>query len=503
MKRLQTTIILFVVCISYAIGAKSNSSIKSFINEDKIWHWVKFDYRDETYNDEYFFFEGDTLINGIQAKILYKNRNIYHAALYEDGDKVYCCNKGYDNFRLLFDFGAKIGEIIPVDGLNYTVLDVEEIIVDNEPLRVLHLSIVKNKIRYIVTWVQGFGCISYPSYEYPYFVYIYNTDFIDCKINGKVVLEAKDIPNPNMQEPYAPNPKWVGATWSYYDYDNEDYSYFRYTVLDRPEVIDGLTYYPLVKYTTCEYEEGKEEAIYRIRQEGQRIYMRKEDFINSLYLLAPTFQEEGNDYIFYDFSLKKGDEYCKLFSNYSPPYSLKVDGVNEYQLTDDQHFKHLLFHSNVGYDSWIAGIGSMYDLIEPFTHAEVDCPCSRTLNYFCTADSSIVYRNPRTNIKTDLHDVMYDNYDHFKDDDCALNPSNIGEVADVSPFLIQANNGIISCSSSTATMFEVYTMDAVKVGETNFANGEAKVKVDKMPATYLYIVTYPNGSRESGKIAIY
>ena len=59
MKRLQITIILFVVCIFYAIGAKSNSSIMSFINEDKIWHWVKFDYRDETYNDEYFFFEGE------------------------------------------------------------------------------------------------------------------------------------------------------------------------------------------------------------------------------------------------------------------------------------------------------------------------------------------------------------------------------------------------------------------------------------------------------------
>lgn len=45
-------------------------------------------------------------------------------------------------------------------------------------------------------------------------------------------------------------------------------------------------------------------------------------------------------------------------------------------------------------------------------------------------------------------------------------------------------------------------MDAIKVGETAFANGKATVKVGKTPATYLYVVTYPNGKRESGKVAV-
>ena len=45
-------------------------------------------------------------------------------------------------------------------------------------------------------------------------------------------------------------------------------------------------------------------------------------------------------------------------------------------------------------------------------------------------------------------------------------------------------------------------MDAVKVGEADFANGEATVKVDKVPATYLYIVTNPDGRRESGKVVV-
>lgn len=511
MKRILPTLILLVLCFTNAFGSEekkttSNSNIKSFVNESKVWHWLQRDYVFDTYNDNYFCFEGDTVINGIQAKEMYlknskdSNHKVYYAALYEDGDKVYCCSRMQNDFSLLYDFGAEIGEEISIVGLNYNVLDVENIIIDNEPLRVLHLSVIENSIRYIVTWVQGFGCTSYPSYEYSFAGdYIYHTDFANCEMNEKVVLEAENIPTPNLQEPYSPNTQWVGAVWSYYSYDDypeNTHSYFRYTVLDRPEVIDGLTYYPLVKYTTCEYEEGKEEAVYRIRQEGERIYMRKEDFADSTYL-GPIFQEVGNDYIFYDFSLKEGDEYCKLSYRTPTSYPLTVLGVNEFKLTDNQYVKRLLFCSSVGEDSWIAGIGSTYDLLEPFTNIAMDCYCSRTLNYFCTADSSLVYRNPRT--KT-FGDRSY--YDHFKEDDCALNPSNIGEVADVSPFIIQANNGVVSCTSPTATKLEVYTMDAVKVGESAFANGEASVKVSRAPATYLYIVTYSNGQRESGKAVV-
>ena len=67
---------------------------------------------------------------------------------------------------------------------------------------------------------------------------------------------------------------------------------------------------------------------------------------------------------------------------------------------------------------------------------------------------------------------------------------------------ISVNGSTITCTSPTATKLEIYTMDAVKVGEAAFASGEATVKVSKIPATYLYIVTYPNGKRESGKVTV-
>lgn len=39
-----------------------------------------------------------------------------------------------------------------------------------------------------------------------------------------------------------------------------------------------------------------------------------------------------------------------------------------------------------------------------------------------------------------------------------------------------------------------------KAGEVAFAYGEASVKAIKTSATYLYIVTHPDGKRESGKV---
>ena len=308
---------------------------------------------------------------------------------------------------------------------------------------------------------------------------------------------------------------WVGAVWSYYSYQDENYSYFRYTVLDRPEEIDGLTYYPLVKYKSCEYQEGDEvEAIYRIRQKGDKVYIKKEDIeSNYRYKDFVRFKEEGNDYILYDFSLEKGDEYCWLMDGMDRMITdtTSIREIDTIQTYNKQNLKRLAIQRKnieIRYylDLWIEGIGSTYDLLVPFGHVKVDCACYRTLNYFCSADSSVIYRNPRKKEANEPPQYGYyfesSYYDHFKEDDCALNPSKIDEMADMSPFIIQSIGSTISCTSSTATKLEIYTMDAVKVGEAVFANGEATVKVGKTPATYLYIVTYPNGRRESGKVAI-
>ena len=75
---------------------------------------------------------------------------------------------------------------------------------------------------------------------------------------------------------------------------------------------------------------------------------------------------------------------------------------------------------------------------------------------------------------------------------------------------LQDNNGefltvkgsTLHCTAPDAVKLEVYTMDAIKVGEARFVDGKAAVKVGQTPAMYLYIVTYPDGRRESGKARV-
>lgn len=67
---------------------------------------------------------------------------------------------------------------------------------------------------------------------------------------------------------------------------------------------------------------------------------------------------------------------------------------------------------------------------------------------------------------------------------------------------VEASGSLFHCYAPDAVKLEVYTMDATKVGEARFADGAATVKVDRTPAAYLYIVTCPDGRRESGKVMI-
>ncbi|MBR2359225.1 MAG: hypothetical protein IKA75_02235 [Bacteroidaceae bacterium] len=448
--------------------------------------------------------------------------------------KVYAIDEYFNNFELCYDFTLQEGDNVEI----LSLYDIEDPIDYSYPIREYDTCTVSKvdsveingvmRKRFTLTgdrddvWIEGVGSLShvFPIDERESTnSTVYNPSRITClRYDGKnIYLHPDFIDCTTPQANKEPICSWVGAVWSYCSYRDspESHSFFRYTVLDRPEVIDGLTYYPLVKYRTCEYQEGDEvEATFRIRQKGSKVYMKKEDFESDYkYKDFVRFREEGNDYILYDFSLEKNEEYCWMLNSMNGQINdtISIRKIDTIQTFNKQNLKRLAIRRKnieIRYylDLWIEGIGSTYDLLEPFGHTKVDCSCYKTLNYFCSADSSIIYRNPRRKEANEppQYGYYFDSsyYDHFKEDDCALNPSKIGEVADVSPFIIQVNGSTISCTSPTATKLEIYTMDAVKVGEAAFANGEAAVKVGKIPATYLYIVTYPNGRRESGKVAV-
>ena len=316
----------------------------------------------------------------------------------------------------------------------------------------------------------------------------------------EVLQETKMMKRLFVMSPHHPSQK----VWSYVSFDKtltdetgemkEDYSYTRYT-LDGYTNIDRITYSRLVEYTTCEYEEGQETAIYHVRMEDNRIYLLKED--------APDYteagiilKEEGNDYILYDFNLKAGDEFCRLTYNGTDTVSVIVEETSTVTTVDGETFNTWKLSHSAGL--WIEGYGSTISFLYPLTYILPSCDCGSSLNYAYWTDyhQTIAYKNPFGDIKSTST--------AFKDTDCALTGADAveekGTIA--TPLRFYTEGTVFTCLSPSAIKLEVYTLDAVKAGEACFRNGEAMVKVDRVPATYLYIVTYPDGRRESGKVMV-
>ena len=294
------------------------------------------------------------------------------------------------------------------------------------------------------------------------------------------------------------------TVWSYVSFEQytnesneikERNSYTRY-LLDRGKWtnVGQASYHKLVEYTTCEYEEGQETNAYRIRWEGNRVYIHKED--------APDYagsgiilKEEGDDYLLYDFNLNVGDEFCKWIHE-GDTTSITVSEISFVTTTDGETFKAMRLSMGIGW--WIEGFGSTTSFLYYIFPDAPTCVCGSSLNY---AHESTIHRTVAT-YKNPFGDITAVST-AFKADDCALGADAIENVIkEQESAQVHTIGQTILCTSPTATKLEVYTMDAIKVGEAGFANGEASVKVDKVPATYLYIVTYPDGRRESGKVAV-
>lgn len=824
------TAILFLLLASM----NSAFAIHSFVNESKLWHCKKWKQAFLGQEDRYYYFQGDTVINGITAKKMYlkfskeSDKGNYQAALYEEGQKVYCCYPNQKGFELEYDFGAKKGEKVTTSSFTYMVEDVEEMKVGDETLRVLHLYILHDLLneKDSVTWVEGVGAESAPCYSGPNFTGGYEY-FIDCEIDGKVFLKAEDIPDPTPNTPvdmtsHIVNPNydnndnegWSGTTPLFQTYTNaEHYNktfdtwqditdlpngvykltvqgiyepnhnyWFKYkngttpqyakfyatngvdsTIVPVPNIYDGrsdvslgddqynyeednhsgssfsifwtpenkpksaskyftaghystdlyftvtnnnlrigvkmpiktgdrdwvcwdnwkLSYYgdnneivysqlikemidcnlakfdtvtakmttgiveqyketisnlaatdiksfylakqtidnagksvernienwktfldyvewgnrlvqadyiywgdnkralddylrekaedyitkgiltteellaqnkqldtwiqsiiiagcptvtnwsyvsfdkssangqetnsytrysvgglvsvgkvsynKLLEYTACDDRSaGNDVKTYRIRFDGNRIYILKED--------APDYakqgiilKEEGLDYLLYDFDLKEGEEFCKYTENGKDTISVTISERSSVTCSNGQTFN--VQRLSMGTASWIETWGSTEELLYPFKPNHMERDNGSSLNYAFLMEGHeepLFYYNPFG----DIAGVST----AFKTNDCALEEYSwltIEENTIKKPYAqVHTIGQTLLCTSPTAVKLEVYTMDAVKVGEADFANGEATVKVGKVPATYLYIVTNPDGRRESGKVVV-
>ena len=298
-------------------------------------------------------------------------------------------------------------------------------------------------------------------------------------------------------------PSIIGSVWSYTDFNGVKeitkeeeviyyHSFTRYTVTDDPIMFNGETYYPLMEYQTCEYQPEEAVLVAYLRQDKDKIYK---------YTAA-----DNSEVLLYDFSLNSGETVriseqnipIKIgekntiksvdnidFEKYSMIYWIKDDSIN--------------WEGNITSNEWIRYIGGVRDFLEEYKYngsiyVTTTVGYGRMLNYYRSGDGKVVYKNG----------LKFWNwtYDDFMEDDCAI-PNKIEDlIKEKKPAIIQTSSSTLLCTAPNAVKLEVYTMDAIKVGEARFVDGKAAVKVGQTPAIYLYIVTYPDGRRESGKAMV-
>ena len=187
-----------------------------------------------------------------------------------------------------------------------------------------------------------------------------------------------------------------------------------------------------------------------------------------------------NGVLMFDFGLKEGEIFS--FWEEEETYAI-VTHVGDTILTDGVSRKYLtLRHYHPEWDiiaqasdKWIEGIGSLNTGV--YDNLFMGVGGFNTTLLSCTLNENVLYEKEG---------------------------SNQVKVAEKSNGRchFHLTNSSITCTSPSAIQLEIYTPDAVKVGQSSFRNGEAVVKVDRVPATYLYIVTYPDGRRESGKVMV-
>jgi hypothetical protein len=96
-------------------------------------------------------YTADTAVNSKRVKIITETNTMYdkeqwtdYEYIYEEGDRIYWWNKDLEDFTLLYDFGAEVGDEWEINGGWYTITvhvdGVEETTLQGKTYRVLHVT---------------------------------------------------------------------------------------------------------------------------------------------------------------------------------------------------------------------------------------------------------------------------------------------------------------------------------------------------------------------------
>ena len=147
--------LLLLTLLSFQVANAQESAVP-FLVEGKVWDY--FDY--------YYIVKGDTTVNDVPCKKIYKNGDVYKAALYEEGKRVMCFLEGQaDNAWMLYDFGLEEGDVFTPFNNGYDfnhqafVVHVDTININGVPYRRLATALCYPHTDLDTTgfWLEGVG----------------------------------------------------------------------------------------------------------------------------------------------------------------------------------------------------------------------------------------------------------------------------------------------------------------------------------------------------------
>ena len=334
----------YLILLGILLAIAGKSTAQDLIAMDgKEWkikagHYIYF-------SDIHMWIDGDTIVDGMVCKKLYKHTK----QLWEDGEERlevgYCRQDGekyYQNGELMFDFSLQKGDKFSLRGGygTYSVIDTGHIVLKDGVSRRC-LTVMDDTESFpdeynSDVWVEGIGSLSMGVFSNDFVSFGQVKTLLDCSYNGQHIY---------YHEPIAMD----GKEWHirekiahYIDYSSDVHMW-----IAGDTIVDDIYCKRLYIHTKQLWEGGEESLEVRYcHQDGEKYYQ--------------------NGDLMFDFSLEVGDEFDTYADNEEVGSFYTVVSVGDTVLLDGLARKYMVIAPSYdgmvipGHtDIWVEGIGSL------------------------------------------------------------------------------------------------------------------------------------------------
>ena len=202
-------------------GETSEIAYRPFVEDGKVWKVGALNSGNPVQVVKYYYFEGDTIINGMTCKkmmcqqyvdpdfaesnsISQDNSLGYVGAWYEENQKVYFCDATNNQFKLMYDFSLDANATFEVDNLSYVIGPRQTGGI--EGFKGVHRDVRRcesGENSYSPTWMEGVGSIDDPTKNVYYVDEAPSWCLMSCTVGDEVIYlndEYEDGATPESLE---------------------------------------------------------------------------------------------------------------------------------------------------------------------------------------------------------------------------------------------------------------------------------------------------------------